>query len=48
MTEEEQKIVVKAIEKVIELKPDESFVLLIKNNTNESLRELACFYRNTY
>jgi hypothetical protein len=42
MTEEEQKIAVKAaIAKAIELKPDESFVLLIKNNTNESLRELA-------
>jgi len=41
MTEEEQKIVVKAIEKVIELKPDESFVLLIKNNTTNSVSELA-------
>ena len=42
MTEEERKTAVKAIAKAIELKPDENFVLLIKNNTNESLRELAC------
>jgi len=42
MTEEERKIAVKAIAKAIKLKPDENFVLLIKNNTNESVRELTC------
>lgn len=41
MTEQEQKKAVKAIAKAIELKPDESFVLLIKNNTTDSIRELA-------
>lgn len=42
MTEEERKEAVKAIAKAIKLKPDESFVLLIKNNTTDSVRELAC------
>jgi hypothetical protein len=42
MTEEERKEAVKAIAKAIKLKPDESFVLLIKNSTTDSVRELAC------
>lgn len=42
MTKEERETAVKAIRKVLQLKSDESFVLLIKNNKTNSVSELAC------
>lgn len=42
MIKEEREVAVKAIRKVLQLKSDESFVLLIKNNKTNSLSELAC------
>jgi len=42
MTKEEREAAVKAIRKLLQLKSDESFVLLIKNNKTNSVSELAC------
>lgn len=42
MTEEEREAAVEAIRKALQLKSDESFVLLIKNNKTNSVSELAC------
>jgi len=42
MIKEEREVAVKAIRKVLQLKSDESFVLLIKNNKTNSVSELAC------
>jgi len=42
MTKEEREAAVEAIRKVLQLKSDKSFVLLIKNNKTNSISELAC------
>lgn len=41
MTEEEQKKTVETIRKVLQLKSDESFMVLMKKNTVNPIRELA-------